>query len=151
MLTYKKVIESVSRYRTPRPSKVFWQEFDKGLRLRLDAIDVRKSQRRSIFVERIKDIFGALFQPTLRPAVVSVSLIVLIIGVTLFFTNYQTIQQLSIAGLSDEELVNELVIIEGLFAEGSSAIEKVENGNGILNELELLYELDPSLFGATKG
>ncbi|KPK41427.1 MAG: hypothetical protein AMJ78_05580 [Omnitrophica WOR_2 bacterium SM23_29] len=151
MATYKKIIELISRYRTPKPSKEFWQEFDKGLRQRLDAIDEWKSQRRSIFVEKIKDILGTVFQPTFRPAVVAVSLIILIIGVSLFFTNYQAIQQRSIAGLSDEELINELVMIEMLFAEGDEAAEKIENRNDILNELRLLYELDPSLFDAIKG
>lgn len=144
MSAHKKIIDLVLRSRTPKPSKEFWQDFDKELRKKLDAVDMWRSQRHSVFAEKIKDAFGMLFRPSIRAAVVAISLIV-IIGATLFLTNHRGIRFSSIAALSDEELVDELMIIDGLASEISRPHQKGEVSNGILDELELLYEINPSL------
>lgn len=143
MATYKKIIKLVSKYRTPKPSQEFWKDFDKGLERKLDAVDIQRS-RPSIFADKIKDAFERLFRPDIRPAVVAVSLIVMIIGATLFFTKYQGMRFEPVAALSDEELVDELTIINGLANEVSQLPQEGEVTNGILDELELLYEINPS-------
>lgn len=143
MTTYKKIIKLVSKHRTPKPSQEFWKDFDKGLKQKLDAVDMQRS-RPSIFVDKIKDIFETLFRPDIRPVVVAISLMVMIIGATLFFANYQGMRFNSIAALSDEELVDELIIINGLVSEVSQPPQKGAVTNGILDELDLLYEINPS-------
>lgn len=144
MSTSKKIIDLILRSRTPKPSKKFWKNFDRELERKLDTIDRQKSQRRSLFVDKIKDVFGLLFRPDTRPAVAAISLVV-IIGATLFFANYQGMRFNSIAALSDEELVDELIIINGLVSEASQPPQRGAVTNGILDELELLYEINPSL------
>lgn len=146
MSTYKKLVDLVSRRRTPRPSKAFWEKFDRELGQRLDAVDAQRYQRRFSFIKKVKDAFELIFQPRLRSAVVIASLLIVIIGAALFFTNYQDIQLRSILALSDEELVDELIIIDGLATKVNGVTGKREGTDGILDELELLYELDPSFF-----
>lgn len=150
MSTYKKLIDLVSRRKVPKPSKELWQRFDKELTQKLDAIDAKRHSERVPFIERIKEVFGLLLKPGLKPALVTASLLIIIIGMGLYFTNYQGEGLVSVAALSNEEVVDELIIIDGLIAE-MGAVENGTDTNGIFNELELFYELDPSLFNSTEG
>jgi len=144
MSTYKKLIDLVSRRKVPKPSKELWQRFDKELTQKLDAIDVKKDSEYVPFIERIREVFGLLLKPRLRPVLVTASLLIIIIGTSLYFTNYQGEGLVSVATLSNEEVVEEFIIIDGLIAE-MGALGKGADINGIFNELELFYEPDPSL------
>lgn len=114
MSSYKKLIDLISRKKTPVPLKEFWQEFDKGLGQKLDTIDAQKLKRRVLFIDKIKDVLGLLLKPGLKPAFVSAFLLIMVIGGTLFFKSHQSIQFYSVASLSNKELVEELTMIEEL-------------------------------------
>ncbi|KPK42525.1 MAG: hypothetical protein AMJ78_02225 [Omnitrophica WOR_2 bacterium SM23_29] len=144
MSTYKKLIDLVSRRKVPKPSEELWQRFDKELMQKLDAIDAERHSERVPFIERIKEVFGLLLKPGLKPVLVTASLLIIIIGMSLYFTNYRSEGLVSVAALSNEEAVEEFIMVDGLIAE-MDALERGADINGIFNELELFYEPDPSL------
>lgn len=114
MSTYKRLIELVSRKKAPQPSREFWQEFDKELGQKLDAINAKRSRQPVPFIDAIRDFLGTLLKPSLRPVVAGVFLIIIAMGGSILFKNYQDIQFYSVSALSNEELADELSAIEEL-------------------------------------
>ncbi len=112
MLRFQDLIDVISKRRTPKPSKEFWEKFDSELNRRLDEVDASRSDYRHVFAEKIMGFVGAFIQPKFRYALISACAVVLIISATMFSFNRYQPNIYSVASLSNDDLVEELLFVE---------------------------------------
>ena len=111
MASFKDIMDMIAKKRIPMPSKEFWSRFDRELRGRLDAIDVRKRGRNYGFAERLNDAFSALFQPQFERLLVTTALAVVIASFALTAGFRDRPGLYTVASLTNDELVDELILI----------------------------------------
>lgn len=113
MLRFQDLVELISKRRTPKPSKGFWNKFDGELSRKLDKIDASRLGRRNVFADKIRDMASIFTQPQFRYALV-VTCVVLILCTTMFSLNSYQPAIYSVASLSGDGLVEELLYIENI-------------------------------------
>lgn len=136
----KALFELVSKKEIPHPSNEFWQGFDTELEQRLSIL--HKKELKNSGFEKISLALKFLLRPEYRPILATAFVIVMVISAALFFTPHANNKSVKLA-LSNEEIEEDLAILDE-FDEERSAQSGDETDNDIIDELDILYELDPS-------
>ncbi len=108
----KKLIDIISKMKAPKMSKGFWAEFDAGLGRKLDAAQAGKISPKAVLARAVINFFAVFTDYKFKRAFVTASIALILAGSSLIFSARGGPGLYSVASLTGEELIEELVLID---------------------------------------
>lgn len=108
----EKFIDIISKMKAPRMSRGFWAKFDAELGRKLDAAEAERISPKVVLAHAIINFFAVFRDSKFKRAFVTASLALIVVGFSLIFSTRGGPGLYSVASLTSDELIEELVFID---------------------------------------
>ena|SRR3989338_2604892 len=108
----EKLIDIISKMKAPKMSKGFWAKFDAELGWKLDAAEAGRISPKAVPAHAIINFFAVFREFKFKRAFVTASFALIVIAFSLIFSVRNGPGLYSVASLTSDELIEELIFID---------------------------------------